>query len=406
MADIDRPGSGRDFENQVPRTEYYDAEDEISLLDLLVVISENLRLLIIGPLLAGLIALGYAYTITPTFTARTSFLPPQEQQSVTAVALAQLGPLAGVSGLASGLTNPADQYVSLLRSATVAYRLIDRFKLMELYETESRENARKALSGNTKISAGKDGLIVVMVDEHSAQRAADIANAYVNELESLMGRLALTEAQKRRVFFEDQLERTKVRLTAAELALGAIGISASAINANPEAAVAAVARLQAQVTAQEVRLSAMRSYLTESAPQFQQAQSELRALRSQLAKSAAGETSASTTGSYIEKYRDYKYQETLFKLFVQQFELAKIDEAREGAAIQVVDVAFPPERKSRPAKALIAAMTTLVAGLVSLMWVFVRKAIESSAAHPDGAGKLAAIRAGFLRLIMLDRKKK
>ena len=404
MAYNDRPGSEGVTQHQAPRTEYYDAEDEISLLDLLVVVAENLRLLIIGPLLAGLIALGYAYTITPTFTARTSFLPPQQQESVTSAALAQLGPLAGVAALASGLKNPADQYVALLKSATVADRLIDRFRLIELYEIKFRQDARKMLGSNAKISAGKDGLIVVEVDDKSPQRAAEIANAYVSELETLMERLALTEAQQRRVFFERQLEQTKIRLTAAELALGAIGVSASAIKANPQAAVEAVARLQAQVTAQEVRLAAMRSYLTESAPQFQQAQTELRALRSQLRKSAAGKPAASSAGGYIEKYRDFKYQETLFELFVQQFELAKIDEAREGAVIQVVDVAFPPERKSKPAKAMIAVLATFAAGLTLLMWVFVWKAIKNSAAHPDGAGKLAAIRAGILRLFMLNKK--
>jgi len=391
-------------ERQAPHSEYYEAEDEISLLDLVVVVAENLRLLIFGPLLAGLIALGYAFTIAPTFTARTSFLPPEKQQSVATAALAQLGSLAGAAALASGLKNPADQYVSLVKSVSVADSLIDRFKLMEIYEAEFRQNARMVLGGNTKISAGKDGLIVVVVDDISPQRAADIANGYVSELESLMGRLALTEAQKRRVFFEDQLERTKTMLTAAELALGTIGVSASAIKANPEAAVEAVARLQAQVTAQEVRLASMRSYLTESAPQFRQAQTELRALRSQLGKNAAGDTAASSAGGYIEKYRDYKYQETLFKLFVQQFELAKIDEAREGAVIQVVDVASPPERKSRPKKTLIAIMATLATGIFLLIWVLVRSAIENSAARPNDAGKLAAIRDGVTRFFFLNRK--
>ncbi len=390
---------------QAPPGEYYDAEDEISLLDLLVVVAENLRLLIFGPLLAGLIALGYAYTISPSFTARTSFLSPQKPPSVTDVALAQLGPLADAAAFASGLKNPADQYVSLLESVTIADALIERFRLMEIYEAEFREQARKALDGNTKISAGKDGLIVVQADDVSPERAADIANAYVEELEALMRRLALTEAQKRRVFFENQLERTKGRLTAAEQALGAIGVSASAVKANPEAAVEAVARLQAQVTAQEVRLALMRSYLTESSPQFRQAQAELRALRSQLAKSSAGEQTAAAGGGYIEKYRHFKYQETLFKLFVQQFELAKIDEAREGTVIQVVDVAFPPEHKSKPSKAKIAVLTTLATGLLVLIWVFVRSAINNSAAHPEAAGKLAAIRGGVLRLFMLNKKR-
>jgi len=405
-ADNGHPGSDGVTEHRAPSAEHYRETDEISLLDIAVVIAENLRLLIIGPLLAGLAALGIAFLITPTFTARTSFLPPQQQQSAATAMLAQLGALAGVAASAAGVKNPTDQYVALLKSATVGDRLIDRFKLIELYQTAFRQDARKALGSNTKISAGKDGLIVVEVDDQSPQRAADIANAYVSELEALIGRLALTEAQQRRAFFEKQLEQTKIRLTAAELALGAIGVSASAIKANPVAAVEAVARLQAEVTAQEVRLSAMHNYLTESAPQFQQAQTELQALRSQLRKSGAGEPAASSAGGYIEKYRDFKYHETLFELFVRQFELAKVDEAREGAVIQVLDKAFPPERKSKPSKAQIAVLTTLAAGVILLMWVFVRQAIANSAGHADEAGKLAAIRAGFLRLFMLKRERR
>ncbi len=376
-------------------------DDEISLLDLGVVVAENLRLLVLGPLAVGLAALGLSFLIAPTFTARTTFLPPQQQQSAASAALSQLGALSGLASSAAGLKNPSDQYVALLKSAVVADRLIDRFKLMELYETKFREDVRKTLTATTRVSAGKDGLLTVEVDDKSPQRAADIANAYLVELRTLMGTLALTEAQQRRAFFERQLEQTKARLTAAEIALGGIGVGANALKSDPKAAVETVARLQAQVTVQEVKLASMRGYLTESAPEFKQAQLALAALRTQLEKSEAGAEHASPAGGYIEKYRDFKYQETLFELFARQFELAKVDEAREGALIQVVDKAFPPERKSKPAKAMIAIIATLVAGFVLLVWVFLRKMIANTNARPEDAGKLAAMRAGFRRLLSL-----
>lgn len=379
----------------------YVDEDEISLLDIGVVIAENLRMLIFVPIAAGLIALGVAFQIKPTFTARTSFLPPQQQQSAAAAALSQLGALSGLAGSAAGLKNPTDQYVALLKSVLVADRLIDRFKLMEVYEAKLRADARKTLGTKSRISSGKDGLIVIEIDDHEPQRAAEIANTYVGELRRLMGTLALTEAQQRRVFFERQLEQTKGRLTSAEQALGGIGVSASTIKSDPKAAVETVARLQAQLTAQEVKIASMRGYLTESAPQFRQAQRELGALRAQLEKSQAGTPASESNSSYIEKYRDFKYQETLFELFARQFELAKVDEAREGALIQVVDVAAPPERKSKPARAMIAVITTLATAFLLLLWVFVRRALQTSQSHPEEAGKLAAIRNGISRLFSL-----
>ena len=376
-------------------------EDEISLLDIGVVIAENIRLLVFGPLVVGLIALGITFQIAPTFTARTSFLPPQQQQSASSAMLSQLGALSGLAASATGFKNPSDQFVALLKSVAVADRLIDRFKLMERYDVEFRLDARKVLANSSKISSGKDGLLVVEVDSKSPHLAADIANAYVAELRTLLGSLALTEAQQRRVFFERQLEQTKVKLTAAQVALNSIGVSADTIKSDPKAAVETVARLGAQVTAQEVKLASMRGYLTETAPEFRQAQLALSALRAQLSKSEAGGVLTSSAGGYIEKYRDLKYQETLFELFARQFELAKVDEAREGALIQVVDMALPPERKSKPAKALIAVVVTLVAGIFFLAWVFTLRMLENSNGRPEDVSKLAAIRAGFLRLFIV-----
>ena len=380
-------------------------DDEIDLLDLLQTIVDNLRLLILGPLLVGLSALGISFAIAPTFTAQTSFLPPQQQQGMAASMLASLGALGGLAGAATGLKNPNDQYVAFLKSNSVQDALIDRFDLMTRYEAEYRANAREALQANVQISSGKDGLISVSVDDKDPQIAADIANAHVQELIRLMGRLAVTEAQQRRQFFEKQLQQTQAKLTQAEIALKSTGINSNVLKTNPESAVAAVAVLQAQIMAQEVKLGAMRGYLTETAPDFKQALNELATLRAQLAKQSqetasppqAGQGSAQ--GDYISKYREFKYQETLFELFSKQFEMAKVDESREGATIQVLDKAEPPELKSKPKKALIAVLATLASGFALLLFVFVRQALRNAGQDSASAQKLQGIQVAWRKAL-------
>ena len=373
--------------------------DEISLLDLLQTIVDNLRLLVFGPLAVGISALGISFLIPPTYTAKTQFLPPQQQQSAAASMLASLGSLGGLAGAVGGIKNPADQFIAYMKSVTVQDSLIERFKLTERYEVKTKTDARLALASSVRTASGKDGLISVEVDDKDPKFAAELANAHVEELGKLLGKLATTEAQQRRLFFEKQLNQAKDKLIQSEIALKATGISGSVLKSNPASAVATVAGLQAAVTAQEVKLGAMRSYLAETAPDFKQAMNELANLRSQLGKqekdtpSTAGK--ANTEGDYITKYREFKYHETLFELFSKQFELAKVDEAREGAVIQVLDAAQPPERKSKPKKALIAIIATLAAGFALLLFVFVRQALRNSSQNSDSANKLASIKASW-----------
>lgn len=385
---------------QEPIGEPAASEEELSLLDLLVVFAEHWKLLILGPLAAGLAALGITFAMDPVYTATARLLPPQQQQSAAAMMAQQLGALAGLAGAASGLRNPADQFVALLKSRSVADRLIERFDLLRVYEKNYLQDARKALEGNSRINAGRDGLITIQVDDEDPRRAADIANAYITELEALMKRLALTEAQQRRVFFEKQLEQAREGLKRAQQALAAVGVSENVLKAEPKAAAEGVARLKAAITTKEVQLSAMRGYLTETSPDFRQAQQELGALRAQLARaenSAPDLPATAAAQDYISRFRDFKYQETLFELMARQYEIARLDEAREGALIQVVDAAVAPERKSRPKRALIAVVTTLVAGLALLAWIFVRRAWQSQAATPQGAARQAAILAALGR---------
>lgn len=375
-------------------------EDEISLLDLLQTVVDNLRLLVLGPLAVGLAALGISFAIPPTFTASTQFLPPQQQQSAAAAMLQSLGALGGLAGAATGIKNPNDQFVSFMQSRTLQDALIERFKLQERYEAKYLEDTRRELAKNARISSGKDGLIRVEVDDKDPAFAAELANAHVQELTQLLGRLAVTEAQQRRLFFEKQLNSAKDKLTQAEQALQASGVNASALKANPQAAVAGLAQLQAAITAQEVKVASMRGYLTESAPDFRQALTELGALRAQLGQAEKAQAPAQQGDSdYVAKYRDFKYHETLFELFSKQYELARVDESREGAVIQIVDVAQAPEKKSKPKKATIAVLATLGTGFALLLFVFVRQALRNAGQDAESAAKLQNLSRAWARAL-------
>ena len=370
-------------------------ESEISLLDLALVLAENIRVLILAPLAAGFVALGMAFQIQPTFTATTRILPPQQQQSAAAGLVSQLGALSGLAGAAAGITSSAETYIALINSWTVADRLVERFKLKDLYQVEFGMDARKALAGRTRVTTNKkDGVIVIEVDDHDPGRAADLANAYVDELRSLNQNFAVTEAAQRRLFFENQLKRAKDDLTQSEVALQGSGVSEAALRTEPASALAMVAELRAKITMQEVALASMRGFMAEANPKFKRVQQELAALRAQLAKAAESESpkAGGSDAEYITKYRDFKYHEMLFDLMVKQYEAARLDEAREGAVLQVIDAARPPERKSKPKKALIAVLTTMLAFFVVALALFVRRALRNAAADPETAPKLAQLR--------------
>jgi len=255
--------------------------------------------------------------------------------------------------------------------------------LTEVYGVGLRTDARKELASSVRIALGKkDGLITIEVDDKSPQRAADIANLYVDELQKLMGRLAVTDAQQRRVFFERQLQQSRDKLAQAQQALQASGFSPGALKAEPKAAAESYARLRAEATADEVKLQALRGALADNTPEIRQQLATLAALRDQLTR--AEQATADGTGpDYVSKYREFKYQEALFELYARQFELARADESREGALIQVVDAAQPPERKSKPRRGVAVLSAVALSALLLGIWVLLRagRPRAATAAH-------------------------
>lgn len=365
--------------------------DDFSVLEMLLPLVESWRLLCFVTLVAAICGLAATYVLPPTFTARTSFMPPQQQQSSLAATLSNIGALGGLAGSAVNLRTPADQYVALLESVYVADRMVDRFELMKVYEVSLRVDARRKLAERAQVTIGKkDGLISIEVEDHDPQRSAEMANQYVEELRSLTSRLSLTEAQQRAGFFERQLAAVRQRLTDAQLALQRSGLSSGALRAEPRMAADQYARARAEVTGAEVRLRALRSTLTDSAPEVQQQSALLAALRAQL--TAIESSSVGNETEYISLYREYKYQESLFDLYARQFELAKADEAREGTHIQVIDAATPPERRSKPRRLTTVVGSSLGVFALFALYLIGRALLRRELQNPASASRWEALR--------------
>jgi uncharacterized protein involved in exopolysaccharide biosynthesis len=395
-------------EHRVPSTESYRDDDEISLLDIAIVLAKHKKLILGLPLLAAIVTAGITLLMPDIYTGRAVIMPPQQQQSTAAAMLGQLGALTGLAPSSLGIKNPNDLYVGILKSRSIADALIERFKLKDLYEEDTLVETRKALADNTSITAGRDGLIVIEVDDEDPRRAADMANAYVEELEKLTSRLAVTEAAQRRLFFERQLAQAKEDLIKAEQSLRRTQEKTGLVqlDAQGKAMIEAAATLRAQIAAREVELAAMRTYATEDNPDFRRVSQELVGLRAELRKMASTSDGADLfipTGKipaagveYVRAYRDVKYAETIFELMAKQFELAKIDEARDAAVIQVVDGAVPPDRKSKPRRTLIVLLTGLIAGLLAVVGAAITEAASSARRDPEQVARLEEFR-GHLR---------
>lgn len=363
------------------------ADTQAPVLDWALYMSAYRRWIVAVPLLAGALGLAASFLMPPVYTAKVSMLPPQ-QQGPTVSALSALTGLSGLTGGSLGLKSASDQYIALMQSVRVADRIIDALDLLKVYDAENRTTARRLLESKTHIgTTRKDSLITVEVDDTDPARAAAIANLYVSELRALSGQLTLTEAQRRREFFERELLATKQRLATAQAALQGSGFDAGTLRAEPKSAAEGYARLKAELTQAEIQLQALRQSLTDGMPEVQRQITVVGGLRGQLGR--LEETQPAGQGAdYIGRYREYKYQEALFEIFSRQYETARLDESREGALIQVVDAATPPEMRSRPKRRVVALVSALSALALLLMGLSIRHAWNQAVRDPAIARRL------------------
>jgi uncharacterized protein involved in exopolysaccharide biosynthesis len=219
--------------------------------------------------------------------------------------------------------------------------------------------------------------------------------------------LAVTEASQRRLFFERQLLQAKDSLTVAEIAArqGLQKGGLAQVDAQGRSMIAVTARLRAEISVKEVQLGAMRTFAAEGNPELQRVQEEIQALRRELSRIegsspigavARADASGNSGLDNLGRLRDVKYYEFLYELLAKQYELAKIDEAKDATIVQVMDKAIEPDRKSKPKHTLIVLLSMFVALFVSILWAFIREAAARTRADPEHTPRLEALR-GYLR---------
>jgi uncharacterized protein involved in exopolysaccharide biosynthesis len=359
---------------------------DINAFDLLVAVAKHKKPIGWASMSAGFLVLILSLLLPNMYTAITRILPPQPTQSMASAMLGQLAPLASLAGHDLGMKNPNDIYIAMLESRIGGDALIQRFDLMRRYRCRSMDKTREELARRTAVINGKDGIISISYEDEDSRRAADISNAYVEELSKISTTLSITEAGQRRLFYENQLRLTKEQLSSAEAALRATQESTGLIEpeAQARAIIDSVAGLRAQIAVKEVQLRSMSAFATDANPDYVLTRREIAGLRGQLSQ-LERDTGAQPKGDlqvatvkvpevsmeYLRRYRDVKYYETIFGLVAQQFEMAKMDQARDMAAIQVLDPAIPPEKKSRPQRLSLVLMgifgTALTAMLVAIL---------------------------------------
>jgi len=380
---------------------------EFRVLELLVVLAKRRRFiwkaLLVGIVLAVLVAV----FLPKKYEAATRLLTPQQNQSISSAILTQLGPLAGLAGKDLGIHNQTEVFIALLHSRTVADSLIGRFSLQKIYGKRNLTDTRKRLDGVTEIVAGKEGVISIAVRDPDPDRAAALANAYVEELRAISQTLAVTEAGRRRMFFEREVKLASDELATAEQALKQTQESTGMlqIDSQSKALIEAYMSLRAQVAAKEVQVASMSGFATPENPDLVRAQQELAALRAQVVRFEHGQGDRSGIAvplekvpaaglEYIRRLRELKYRETLFELLLKQYEIARIDESKDAAIIQVIDPAMRPEVQVRDwlmrlLIGLLIAFFGLIAGIGGALTL---EALESGKKNSDYSAQMQLLK--------------
>ena len=388
--------------NQTATVAAESEEDEISLIDLAIALGEEKKTLFVVPAITTTLAIVVSLLMTPIFTAKTVMMPPQQQQSGAASALASLGALAGLAGGPAGIKSPDEMYIAFMQGESLQNAVIKKLDLQARYEKKTLFETREHLKQTVKIASDKkSGLITIEADDKDPEFAAKLANTHVEELRSLMGRLAVTDAQQRRVFFEQAITKNQTELAEAEAnfrsAKEKSGMQVTAVIA--ETAVRAGAEMRGQIAAKEVQLAAMSNFATPQNPDVQRLTGELSALRSQLKKleqgSGGDEKSSPMQQLAVKSYRDIKAREAMAGVLVAQYESARVDESKEGPLIQQVDVAVSPESKSKPKRAIIVIVSAFAGLFLGVLIAFVRRALRKASEDPQSASQLATLKAAW-----------
>ena len=368
------------------------SDDEINLLEYLLVIVKHKKMIFLTCLVTFILTCGITLSMPNIYISTARILPPQDDKNGLNSILGGASGLASLAGLSVG-GGSGGLYVGMMRSRSIEDVIIDNFNLMEVYHQKYRVKTYTALQKAVNISVGKDdGIIAVTVEDEDPQRAADIANSYVEELKKLNVNLNLSSAGRERVFLENRLGLVKIDLVKAEDALKDFQEKNKAIRIDDQASaiIDAIAKLKGQLASQEVELGVSLSSQTDQNPQVIALREGIAQVKDQISKLEHSPVGKKVSDDiflatsevpklgiqYSRLLRNFKVQETLYELLTKQYEIAKINEAKNTSTIQILDKGAVPDRKSKPKRALIVVLVTFFFGFFAILYAFIREYSE------------------------------
>ncbi len=400
-------------------TEEQKINDEGSKLDYLIVLAKYSRMIVITS--AAIIVLTYLclFLSPDVYTSTTRLLPPQTNLTLSAQLLDSMGGGAlpwsagnggmggGLSASLLGLPSPSDIYVGILHSDTIADWIIARFHLRKVYGLKNIESARAELRRQTSINVLKGtGLIIIKVTDKDPKKAAEIANAYVEELEKLMQGLAVQEAKSRLAFLDNERTQANKNLTKAEDALRTFSqrYGVIQIDTQTKAVLDYIAQLRADIDAREVQVQVLRQQATPFNYDVVRLETEIKGLKKKLVDAekkmdqvCKGDVCLNTSEvpglglEYMRLYREVKFQENLYQTFSKLAEVARLDIARNATTISVVDKALPPEKRSN-SRLLPAVLTGMVTFFMMIFVAFGAEYWQNLQKDEDEAERIAIIK--------------
>jgi uncharacterized protein involved in exopolysaccharide biosynthesis len=366
---------------------------EISFWDYIAILVRWRKLIVINFVVVCLIAIGVSFVIPRWYKAKATLLPPEEnaRSSVLTSLLTNI-PLAGLT--IPGATTSADLFVAILGSRTVAEGVIQKLDLMEIYDSKNLEEAIRTLHEHSDIGITKEGIIAIEVEEKDPHLAARVANSYIDELDRVNQETSISQAKNKRLFVEGRLEETQIELARAENELRQFQEKNKAISLPDQisAAIERAAQLKAEQVSLEIQLGVLLKTASPSHPQVELLRSKISEIQKQMEKIEFGSPpdfdtpipeSAGNTGFHVpfakvpsvglelaRLTRNLKIQEVLFELLTQEYEQAKIEEAKDTPTVQVLDVASPPIRKSKPNRKIFVIFMGFLSLFFSLAYVY------------------------------------
>lgn len=381
----------------------YEEEQELSLLDIFNILWRRRGLIFLLTFLFGAAATTYAFLAPFVYRAECRVLPPGSGRG--GGLMAQLGGFASMFGV-SGTSSSGQMLVGIIKGDGVVDAIIDKFNLMEEYKQEIRLNARKAVLGNLEAEEdAKSGIVSIAFLDENPQKAADIANEFVRQLQVKLSEIAARDAQEKREFFEGQLRQAQQQLIEAENAMMKYQQNSGvlALGSQTASLLGSIASIRSQIAAKNVEISSLSSYARKDNPRLKLAQSQLEAMTRELhrleeeqrrterrqGRMLSGDILSSLGNvpelsvEYMRYERDLRFANVKYDAMLRQYENAKLSEASDFSTVQIVDPATPPDWKFKPKRGQIMVIGTMLGFALGVFWAFISENLRASRASRE-----------------------